>query len=284
MFSTRSSTLRGAFLAATTAAAVVTGSAFASAPKESAPSDKKVGASVKASLKYIDGSKGEMPAWREIRVTIVRDGQPLATDQALPAAAGSSYFTPPRLVAVDLDGDAEPEVLVDVVTAERNRARRTVVFFKKGDGYATDVSDWGTGGYRLADVAGTKAPEFLSADSRVSALYDSKVRGPIRVLRYDGGRVVDVSRKARAELLRDAKQHRRALARARRTGTDPRPEVAAYAVDLVRLGRVDDARSAIRTAGKRNELRASTRSFARKLDAHMVQWGYAKRRTLAGGL
>lgn len=278
------STVRGASVVATTAAAVAAGSAFASAPKESAPSDKKVGASVKASLKYIDGSKGEMPAWRDIRVTIIRDGQQLATDQPLPASAGSSYFSPPRLVAVDLDGDAEPEVLVDVVTGDRNRARRTVVFFKEGAGYANQVSDWGAGGYRLADVAGGKAPEFLSADSRVSALYDSKARGPIRVLRYDGGKVVDVSRKARPELLRDAKRHRRALARARRAGTDPRPEVAAYAVDLIRLGRVSEARTAIRTAGKRNELRGSTRAFARQLDAHLVRWGYAKRRTLAGGL
>lgn len=284
MLFVRSSTLRGALAAATTAAAVASGSAFASAPKESAPTVKKSGASVKASLKYVDGSKGEMPAWRDIRVTIIRDGQQLATDQALPAAAGSSYFTPPRLVAVDLDGDAEPEVLVDVVTAEQTRARRTVVFFKQGESYATDVSDWGSGGYRLADVAGTKAPEFLSADSRVSALYDSKVRGPIRVLRYENGHVVDVSRKARAELLRDAKRHRRALARARRTGADPRPEVAAYATDLLRLGRVSEARTAIRTAGKRKELRASTRAFARKLDAHLVRWGYAKRRSLANGL
>ena len=284
MFSTRSSTLRGALVVATTAAAVATGSAFAGAPKDSAPSDKKIGASVKASLKYVDGSKGEMPAWRDIRVTIVRDGQQLATDQALPPNAGASYFTPPRLVAVDLNDDAEPEVLVDVVTADQSRSRRTVVFFKEGERYATDVSDWGSGGYRLADVTGGNAPEFLSADSRVSALYDSKVRGPLRVLRYTDGRVVDVSRKARPELLRDAKRHRRALARARRTGTDPRPEVAAYAVDLVRLGRVDEARSTIRTAGKRNELKSNARSFARKLDAHMIRWGYAKRRTLAGGL
>lgn len=284
MSSTRSSTLRGALVVATTAAAVATGSAFAGAPKDSAPSTTKSGASVKASLKYVDGSKGEMPAWRDIRVTIVRDGEQLATEQALPASAGSSYFTPPRIVAVDLDGDAEPEVIVDVVTAEQARSRRAVVFFKKGAGYATDVSDWGSGGYRLADVTGTKAPEFLSADSRFSALYGSKVRGPIRVMRYLDGRVVDVSRKARPELLRDAKQHRRALARARRTGSDPRPEVAAYTVDLVRLGRVAQARKTIRDAGRRDELKTTPKAFARKLDAYMVRWGYAKKRTLAGGL
>lgn len=284
MFSTRSSTLRGASIAATTAAAVATGSAFASAPKDSAPVVKKVGASVKASLTYVDGSKGELPAWRDIRVTISRDGKELATGQQLPPEVASSYFSPPRLVAIDLNDDAEPEVLIDIVTADQQRERRTVVYFKDGDGYAADIADWGAGGYRLSDVSGGKSPEFLSADSRFPGLYDSKVRGPIRVMRYTGGKVVDVSRKARPELLRDAKRHRRALARARRTGADPRPEIAAYAVDLVRLGRVAEARATIRTAGRRDELGTTPKSFARKLDGHMVRWGYSKRRTLAGGL
>lgn len=284
MLSARSSTLRGALVVATTAAAVATSTAFAGAPKDSAPSDKKVGASVKASLKYVDGSKGETPAWRDIRVTIVRDGQQLATDQPMPASAAASYFTPPRLVAVDLEGDAEPEVLVDIVTADQGRTRRTVVFHKRGEGYAAAVTDWGSAGYRLADVAGGAGPEFLSADSRVPGLFGSKARGPLRVLRYGDGAVSDVSRDARSELLRDAKRHRRALARARRAGADARPEVAAYAFDLVRLGRVGEARATIRAAGRRDELHGGAKTFARKLDAHLVRWGYAKRRLLAGGV
>lgn len=284
MFSIHPSTPRQALVVALAAAAVGPATVFAGAQKDSAPTDKKQGAAVKASLKYVDGSKGEVPAWRDIRVTVIRDGQQLATNQLLPAGADTSYFVAPKLKAVDLNDDAEPEVLVDVFPARQERERRTVVLHKEGDVYTTAVADWGTAGYRLANVLGGDSPEFLTADSRVPQLYGSKARGPLRIVRFENGRIDDVSRQARAELLRDAKQHRRALARARRTGSDPRPEVAAYAVDLVRLGRTRAAQSEIRTAGRRDELRGSTRAFARQLDRSMVRWGYAKRKVLAGGL
>ncbi|MBJ7471251.1 MAG: hypothetical protein JHD16_08105 [Solirubrobacteraceae bacterium] len=280
----RQSSLRDTLLIALAAAAVVTSSAHAATQKDSAPTDRKTGVLLKASLKYTDGSKGEVPAWSDIRVTVIRDGQQVVTDQLLPAGASVSYFQTPKLTAVDLDADDEPEVLVDVFTAERPTKRRTVVLHKQGNVYATEVSDWGTGGYRLANVTGNKAPEFLSADSRFPALFKSDSRGPLRVLEYSRGQVRDVSRNVRAELLRDAKRHRRALARARRTGDDPRAEVAAYAVDLVRLGRTAAAQAELRNAGRRRELGGSAKAFARKLDRSMVRWGYAKRRVLAGGV
>ncbi len=279
------STLRDASLLALAVAALATGSAFAGAPKDSAPKDKKVvGTALKASLKYADGSKDKVPAWSDIRVTIVRDGQTLAADQPLPPEAAVSYKAPPKVTAVDLDDDAEPEVLVDVYSSDPDPERKTVVFHKSGNVYRTAISEWGTRGYRLADVTGRDSPEFLSADSRVPGLYGSATRGPLRVLAFSGGRVTDVSRKARAELLRDAKLHRRALARARRTGADARPELAAYALDLVRIGRTSQARAEIRVSARRKELRGSAKSYARKLDRVMTRWGYAKRKSLAGGL
>lgn len=285
MLTARSPILRDALLLAFAAAAVATGSASAGAPKESAPKDEKtVGTALKASLKYADGSKNKVPAWTNIRVTIVRDGETLAADQPLPPEASTSYTAPPKITAIDLNDDAEPEVLIDIFTAGADPERHTVLLRKEGPAYQAAVAKWGTHGYRLSDVTGGDSPEFLSADSRVPGLYDSEARGPLRVLRYDGGEVRDVSRKARGELLRDAKRHRRALASARRSDQDARPELAAYALDLVRVGRISQAQSEIRTSARRKELRGSAKSFARKLDRVMVRWGYAKRKTLAGGL
>ncbi len=285
MLTARSPTLRDASLLALAAAAVATGSASAGAPKESAPKDEKtVGTALKASLKYADGSKNKVPAWTNIRVTIVRDGATVVTDQPLPPEASTSYTSPPKITAIDLDDDAEPEVLIDIFTAGAEPERHTVLLRKDGATYQAAVAKWGTRGYRLSDVAGGDSPEFLSADSRVPGLYDSEARGPLRVLGYDGGEVRDISRKARGELLRDAKRHRRALASARRNDQDARPELAAYALDLVRIGRISQAQSEIRASARRKELRGSAKSFARKLDRAMVRWGYAKRKTLAGGL
>lgn len=271
-------------LLALTAAAVGASTAIAGAPEPAAttgPADKS---SLKASLSYVDGSKGEIPAWSDIKVTIVRGGKQLALNQPLPAGASVSYHAAPRLSAIDLEDDAEPEVLIDVYTAGFDRERRTVVMRRSGNKYVADVSDWGAGGYRLADVVGRDDVEFLSSDSRISELYDSAARGPLRVMSYSGGKLSDVSRRARRELLRDAQRHRKALVSARRTGKDARPEIAAYAIDLVRVGQTRKAVAEIRTGARRDELKGSAKAFARKLDRAMVRLGYAKRKVLAGGL
>lgn len=285
MLSTRPSTLRDATLLALAAAAVATGSAFAGAPKDSAPTDKKpVEVSFKASLKYVDGSKNTTPSWSNIRVTIMRDGQEVITDLPLPADANVSYHATPKLTAADLDDDGEPEVLIDIFSSDAEPKRRTVMLRKDGASYAATVHNWGTGGYRLDDVTGGKSPEFLASDSRIPSLYASEVRGPLRIQRFTGGKLRDVSRKAESSLLRDAKRHRRELARARRTGADPRPDLAAYVVDLVRAGRTSKALVEIRASGRRKELKTTAKLFARKLDRAMVRWGYSKRKVLAGNL
>lgn len=237
---------------------------------------------VSASLKYSDGSKSDAPVWTNIRLSITRDGEQLATDLPLPDGVSSSYFAAPKLLAVDLDDDADPEVMVDVFTAGFACCRRTALFHLVDRTYQPTILDWGETSYRLADVVGGASPEFVTTDGRFPGLFRSDGRGPIRILGFTDGRVSDQSPRAREELARDARIHRRAWSRITRAKRgDARTAVAAYAVDLVRLGEVDAARSAIKRAAKRRELRSSAARFARRIDGRMMAWGYTSKPTLA---
>jgi hypothetical protein len=246
---------------------------------ETTPTTPGKTTSVSASLRYTDGSKSEVPVWSDIQVSIVRNGATVVDGQALPPTASSSFFTPPKLLTADLDDDFDPEVIVDVFTAGYDCCRRTVVLHRDAAKYEPLVIDWGASNYRLANVTGAKSPEFVSTDSRFPALYaDKAARGPIRIQRFRDGTLVDISQKVASQLRRDAKIQKRLWKKAMKgKKVDARPAVAAYAIDLARLGRIDEARRVIHDAGALHRLHATADRFARQLDGRLKAWGYSKR-------
>ncbi|MFT4033972.1 MAG: hypothetical protein QM679_00180 [Patulibacter sp.] len=237
---------------------------------------------VAASIAYTDGSKNTVPVWKDIRLTIKLGDQLLVNDQPLPDAALDSVFHAPTLLAVDLDDDTEAEVIVDVFTGGVDCCTRSVVYHRTGVTYTTQVLTWPTTGYRLANVAGSEAPEFVAADARVPAIWNSDARGPVRALGLRNGKISDLSRRATKLLRSDARIHQKALRTLRRKQVgDTRPIIAAYAADLVRLGQAGEARRAIAVAARRHELRGSAKRFARTLDRAFKRWGISKRRQLS---
>jgi hypothetical protein len=268
-------------------AAVLTALAGASGVWVSAPAGaqaakddvKKPGktTSISASLRYTDGSKSEVPVWSDIRVSVMRNGVQVVDAQPLPATASSSFFNPPKLLTTDLDGDYDPEVIVDVFTAGYTCCRRTVLLHHDGSSYDPLVVDWGNSSYKLDDVLGGKAKEFVSTDSRFPAIYKATARGPIRIQQFNGKTLVDVSRKATKELRRDAKIQQRLWKKAKgHKNVDARPAVAAYAIDLARLGEIEQARDVIHDAASLHRLKGSANAFAHRLDGRLKAWGYAK--------
>lgn len=236
---------------------------------------------VSASIAYTDGSKSNVPVWKNIEITIKLDDEVVVDKELLPAAARESVFSAPKLIATDLDDDGEGEVLVDVFTAGADCCRRTAVYRRSGDGYAVQVLRWADTGYRLADVTGQSSPEFLASDSRFPRAWDSDARGPLRIFALRGGKVRDISPRVRKQLLRDARSHLRAWRSIRRKGGDARPVVAAYIADLVRIDEFAAARAALRNASDNDELRTSRQAFARSLDRKLQAWGYTDRRVLS---
>src|SRR5207247_597296 len=107
----------------------------------------------------------------DLRLTIVRHGR-TAFDAPLPksdcgycdswpaggAGAGRS------VKAADLDGDGEPEVLVDLYTGGAHCCFFTYFFRYSGGTYVRTRFFWGNPGYRLRDLDRDGRPEIVSAN------------------------------------------------------------------------------------------------------------------------
>jgi hypothetical protein len=178
--------------------------------------------------------------------------------------------------ARDLDGDAEPEVLLDLYTGGAHCCFLTQIFAFDGTTYRKATEhDWADAGYRLADLNGDGKPEFKSADARFAYRFTAYAFSgfPIRILHWRDGRLVDATNRFRRLVRRDA---RRWLRIYRHADIEPQGALAAWAADQYRLGHRRYARRLVRravTTGKLRTMRGAAR-FPRKLDRTLRRFGY----------
>ena len=158
---------------------------------------------------------------------------------------------------VDLDGDAEPEVLVDLYTGGAHCCATTLVWYLDGTGYSRRVLSLGDQGYRLRDLDADGRPEIVTADDRFAYAFTAFAYSwfPPLVFDWRDHGFADVTRNFPGRVRADLAAIRKALPRARRDG-DPRGLVAAYVADEYLLGRGKAARAYLRSARRRGDLRA----------------------------
>jgi hypothetical protein len=187
------------------------------------------------------------------------------------------------LQAVDLNGDGEPEVLVDVYTGGAHCCALTEIFAFNGTTYARLEAAWGNTGYELRDLNGDGRPEFVTYDDAFSGAFTSYAASfwPPRVLGYDAATTTgfrDLTRTFRAVVRSNQRSALHALRRARRQHYETLGAVAAYVADLYLLGRADEVRPYLRRARRRGDLRTiggrAPRSFERDLLAFLRKHGY----------
>ena len=110
----------------------------------------------------------------------------------------------------DLDRDGEPEVLVDLYSGGAHCCFYTDVYryVARSRTYRPTVGYWGDLSPRLADLGGDGRPEFRTGDDRFAYVFGSFAASafPIRILRFDHGRFVDVTRHFPRLVRRDAAQ------------------------------------------------------------------------------
>jgi hypothetical protein len=228
-----------------------------------------------------------------LRVTVARDGI-IAFDAGLrPCRFGCSTDDPTgarfaELKLEDLDGDGEPEVLVDrsdgfnpCCTLETAILRRDPAtgFYGELDRH------WGAS-YRVADLDHRPGAELLTGDLRFYERFAPRVAGfqlPVKILRLSGPRLVDVTRAFPARVRRHARSLSRlirstaAIADGRRPGNRTlaraglMPQLAAYAAEERMLGR--------RAVGDRRVTREVRRGhvsagFRRALMGFLARSGY----------
>src|SRR5262249_46974172 len=113
---------------------------------------------VHATLSY----KEENGLFRDARLQIARGGQ-RRLDLPVRRLTGARLV---RLQARDLDGDREPEVLVELYTNGAHCCTITLIYRwdPRTNRYVSATRNWGDPGYRLADLDGDGRPELVSAD------------------------------------------------------------------------------------------------------------------------
>jgi hypothetical protein len=214
------------------------------------------------------------------RLTIARAGADYAPPVAdvcgegcILAADGPS--TPPAqsmLKVADLDGDDEPEVVVDTFSGGAHCCLDARLYRWTGAGYARTTIGWGDLGYQLKDLDADEVPEMVGNDPAFSAAFSSFAASwfPPRVLRWSAGTVDNVTKKFPALVRTDLAALRKRLRKNPR-GERLRSLLAAYVADRYLL---DEGAKGLREVDRQRRLGRVGKSYKKQLLAFLRKSGY----------
>lgn len=258
------------------------------APAQAAPAGAKTltASGVTATLSWAAGSADGIDATAP-HLRIERAGTAtLDADLARQCRLCGAVYAPQDALSLrDLDGDGEPEVLVDLFSGGAHCCSTTLIWFRRGDGWGRKVAGWGNAGYRLADLDGDGVPELVSADDAFSYAFTAFAYSwsPPFIQRFRAGLLRDATRSFPRRVRADMARIRASLPAVRRSDGDPRGLVAGYAADLCLLGRRADVARYLRHARAKGDLRArpagdatwpSDGRFAPALRRFLARHGY----------
>jgi len=227
--------------------------------------------------------------WRDLHLVIERggvpayDGMPKTQDCESPyCAPGAGDSGSGSLKVTDIDGDGEPEVLVDLYTGGAHCCVVTDILRFTGSTYEPVTRNWADPGYTLVAPVGPGAPAtFVTADARFAYTFASFAYSwlPVRALTLVGGRWTDVTRLhpevLRADAARALKTYKKY-----RNGSLSLGALAGWVADEYRLGKRRTADAFVTHELAAGRLRGSKgwprrRAFVRSLARHLRAWGYA---------
>jgi len=187
--------------------------------------------------------------------------------------------------ARDLDGDGEPEAMLDLYTGGAHCCLYTTFFRYVGGQYVRRVHSWSNPGYRMRDLGSDGRPEFLTADDRFNYAFSCYAcsGAPLLVQRYAQGKLMNVTRRfpqmARADAARWLATYRKAL----RVHVPPTGILPAYLADEYLAGRGAAGWARVRKAvarpdwAKTAEPRWRDRvNYLKAVRRFLVRTGYAK--------
>ncbi len=194
-----------------------------------------------------------------LRLKIIRSGEnifsepiPVKSLADNPEADTAMEILAGRFVKVqllDLDGNGESEILVDLVTINNNDVPLdggTYSLIYRYDPTQNKYSMlrhfWGNVNYRLTDLDNDNIPEFKSVDSRFnnafSNLNDSVL--PIRIWRYRQGEILDVTREYPVQINNNASELWLEFYRRSSQNQEVKGVLAAYLANQYMLGQKED--------------------------------------------
>lgn len=216
--------------------------------------------------------------YRNVRLKIVRAGKTLS-DRTVPASEYDRPLTDGNFQVADLDGDKEPEVIVDFYTGGAHCCTYSLIYGYNSAKrqYSNIKQDWQNTGYKLRDLNGDRVPEFNSADNRFAYKFTAYAgsRFPVQIWQYRGGKMTDATRQFRQQIARDAAGWWKDFEEQRKNGIDSegfnvKGILAAYLADKYMLGQGEEGWRQVRQA---YQLRDREKFFS-ELQAFLKESGY----------
>ena len=242
--------------------AVVFAALALAAPAASAPPKETAsGGAVRAELSYTKVSDTEV---RDLRLKLVRAGTTVL-DGRLRLNCPDCGAVPVKVVGLrslrvrDLDGDGEPEVLVDLYTGGAHCCFVTA-FYRydpSGPRYARSEHDFGDAGFTLRDLDRDGVPELESFDVAFAYAFASFADSvfPVQIWHYRQGTLSDVTRSFPKVVAAEVDELWRGYLKERgQTGAELRGLLAAWAGDMVLLGRGAEVWPRLEQARARGDL------------------------------
>jgi hypothetical protein len=208
------------------------------------------------------------------RLRIRRAGQ-ISFDQMLDAEIGICRSHEGGLKVQDLDGDQEPEVVLDLFSGGAHCCGFSQIYHYNADTkrYSPVIQFWGhTDQSNLQDLDGDGIPEFASFDSRFAYRFASFADSgfPLQVWQYRQGSMVDVTRNFPQRVYSDAYLYWNLYIEARQTGREVKGLLAAYLADKYLLGEAADGWQRVQQAYQGSD----RQEFFTKLLSFLQEAGY----------
>jgi hypothetical protein len=216
-----------------------------------------------------------------MKLTITRAGAVAYDGVASTKECENPYCAPAGVVSgtslkvADLDGDGEPEVLVDLYTGGAHCCTVTEVLRFDGTGYAVTKRNFADFGYTLDGAT------FVTGDPRFAYAFASFADSafPVQLLSFGAAGWRDVTKTQPATLTADAARWLKEY-KQRRSGTRALGVLAAWVADEYRLGAKRKADKYLAAEARAGRLKADQgwprgKTYISTLKRRLKAWGYA---------
>jgi hypothetical protein len=182
---------------------------------------------------------------KNLRLKIVRSGKTLL-DQVVPRKSEFDKLGERSFSVIDLDGDQEPEVIVNLFTGGAHCCFYSLIYRYQASQpkYTNNEFFWGDGAAipQIIDLDGDEVPEFKSRDARFAYAFTSYSNSvfPLQVWQYRQGKMNDVTRSYPRYIKANIDANLQWLQKLRSEKREEKGAFAAYLADKYLLGEAKD--------------------------------------------
>ncbi|NEO52294.1 MAG: PQQ-binding-like beta-propeller repeat protein [Okeania sp. SIO3B5] len=234
-----------------------------------------------------------------LNLKIIRGGE-IILNEPIPVkslADDSEYDTETEVLAgkfvkvqlLDLDGNGESEVLVDLMTINNND-----VVFDSGtysfiylyeptrNKYSMLRHFWGNVNYRLADLDKDNIPEFQSVDSRFANVFSNinDAKFPIRIWQYRQGEMLDITRQYPVQINTSASELWLEFYQRSSQNKNVKGVLAAYLANKYLLGQKEDGWKLVEKVYQKSDREV----YFNNLRQFLADQGYDSERQISGNV